>query len=551
MSDRVVGLDIGGTITRLVEARMSKGAFEIRKTAVVRSASLPAALREAGLKGCRAVVGVTGRDMILRMTQVPPVPQWQLRELMRFEIEDIAEQSGDELSADFNLLTGATRYTDDEMALLALVRDSLIAERSSELAGAGVKVSAFTPNAIALLNAVVATDGGEGTVMVASLGGRNTDIALIQDGELLYARNLGGGGDLFTDALRDAFRIDAKKAELAKRKLGCFATPGQQLTGQRGAVARALEAPLRQVTGMLQSTVVLCRNQLKATDLQLDRVLLCGAGASLPGLDQALTRSLGVPVEEFDPTEGYLTGAADIDEGRGADFAVAAGLAFMALLKDAYRIEILSEEEKKKREFATKTIWLVLASVLVLAHLVLAGIATQGNHAAASRDLSGMRREVGQRKAAVRSYERSVAEAREAAAKLSLLEDLTAPGGGVVATLDLLDAYLPAELWVESLRTHRGIEPGFGHGSERRPFVVVEGGGKEQSRSLTDAVTEVTLLLRGDPAVAGVVQHFSTDNRGAFHFSLSIDTSIFPTPAGEDDEAASDDGAAGDDPEAG
>ncbi|MHC4846208.1 MAG: pilus assembly protein PilM [Planctomycetota bacterium] len=543
MSERVVGLDIGGTITRLVEARMHKGAFEIRKTAKVRSASLPAALREAGLKGCRAIVGVTGRDMILRMTQVPPVPQWQLKELMRFEIEDVAEQSGDALSADFNLLTGAAIHTDDEMVLLALVRDSLILERSSELAGAGVKVGAFTPNAIALHNAVVATDGGEGTVMAASLAGRNTDIALIQDGELLYARNLGGGGDLFTDAIKDAFRIDPKKAELAKRKLGRFAAPGETLTGQKGAVARALVGPLRQVTGMLQSTVVLCRNQLKAADLQLDRVLLCGAGAGIPGLDQALTRSLGVPVQEFDPTDGYLTGAADIDGGRGADYAVATGLALMALLKDAYKVEILTEAEKKKREFSTKTVWLVLAAALVVVHLALAGWATKGNHDAASADVTTMRREVSRRKTALRNYERAVAEGREAAAKLTRLEDLTALGSGTLAVLDLLDAYLPPELWVESVRTQRAMEPGFDHGSERRPFVVVEGSGKEQSRSLTDAVTEVTLRLRADPAVAGVVQQFSTDNRGKFNFSLSIDTSVFPSEPADQDAAADDDEA--------
>jgi type IV pilus assembly protein PilM len=547
MSERIVGLDIGGTITRLVEARMHKGAFEIRKTGVVRSASLPAALREAGLKGCRAVVGVTGRDMILRMTQVPPVPMWQLRDLMRFEIEDVAEQSGDELSADFNMLTGAAMHSDDEMVLLALVRDSLILERSAELGGAGVKVGAFTPNAIALHNAVVATDGGDGTVMVASLAGRNTDIALIQDGELLYARNLGGGGDLFTDAIKDTFRIDTKKAELAKRKLATFAAPGETLTGQKGAVARALVGPLRQVTGMLQSTVVLCRNQLKAADLQLDRVLLCGPGASIPGLDQALTRSLGVPVQEFDPTDGYLTGSADIDKGRGSHFAVAAGLALMALLKDAYKIEILTEAEKKKREFSTKTVWLVVAAALVVVHLALAGWATKTNHDAASDDVTTMRREVSRRKSALRNYERAVAEAHEAAAKLTRLEDLTALGSGTLTVMDLLDAYLPPELWVESVRTQRAIEEGFGHGGERRPFVVVEGSGKEQSRSLTDAVTEVTLRLRGDPAVAGVVQQFSTDNRGKFNFSLSIDTSVFPSEPSDED--ADDDAA--DEPEAG
>ena len=38
--------------------------------------------------------------------------------------------------------------------------------------------------------------------------------------------------------------------------------------------------------------------------------------ASIPGLDQALTRSLGVPVARFDPTDGYLTEGAEIPDDR-------------------------------------------------------------------------------------------------------------------------------------------------------------------------------------------------------------------------------------------
>ena len=144
-----------------------------------------------------------------------------------------------------------------------------------------------------------------------------------------------------------------------------FPAPGEKLAGSQGAVARALEAPLRQVVGMLQSTVLLCKNQFKAADLRLTRVLLCGPGAALPGLDAALTRTLGVPVARFDPTEGYLVGEAEVPDGRGSDFTVATGLALMGTLPDAYRLEILTDKQRGKRRFATRTVWLIAAGVLV------------------------------------------------------------------------------------------------------------------------------------------------------------------------------------------
>jgi hypothetical protein len=74
--------------------------------------------------------------------------------------------------------------------------------------------------------------------------------------------------------------------------------------------------------------------------------------------------------------------------------------------------------------------------------------------------------------------------------------------------------------------------------------VIVEGSGKEQSRSLTDAVTELTQKLRHEPAIAQVKPRFSTDTRGAFTYSISIDTSVVAGTAPATDVASDDEAAA-------
>lgn len=550
MSGRVVGIDIGETTTRAVVGRTSRGAFEILDAAAFPSDDLPGGLAALGVKGCRAVVGVTGRDMILRTTQVPPVPAWQLAELMQFEIADIAEQSGDALSAGFALLSGAAAWDDEDLVLLALVRDTFIRARSAELTPAKVSVQAFTPNAIGLYNAAAATDGGDGVVLVAALRGANTDVALLNDGELVFARNLSGGGDLFTQAIGDAFRADRGKAEAAKRKLGVLARPGQRLEGQRGQVAAALEGGVRQVTGLLQSCVLLCRSQLKSSELRVDRVLLCGPGAALPGLDEALTRSLGIPVERFDPTEGYASRPIDALAEGGEAFAVATGLAMMGTLPDAYVLEVLPESEKRRREFVGKTLWLVLAAVLVVVHLALHVLVTKADYTAAEEDRRRLQREVEARKADMRTYERMLEDVGVLAGSLGTIEEWTAAGTGALAVLGQLDAHLPDELWVTAVRTTKAIEPGFGHGGVRRPMVVVEGKGKEQSRPLSEALVEITTRLRGQPGIATVLPHSAPDPRGDFAFDLRIDTSVFPQRVEDDGDAPAPDAGADVEPDA-
>lgn len=538
MSSRVIGIDLGTRTARVVEARLRKGAVELHTAGEFPADDLAGGLAALGLKGVPAAVGITGRDLNLRTTQVPPVPEWQLRELLGYEVDDIAEQMGDDLGSDFALLGGAAAFTDEDMALLALVRTSVVEQRAAELSAAKVASQGLTPNAVALHNAVVATDGGEGTVMVVGLRGQHTDVAVIHEGELAFARNLSGGGQLFTDAVAEEFGVDGAKAEQAKRKLGRFAQPGEQLPDKQARVARALEQPLRQVVAMLQSTVNLCRAQLQAPNLEVDRVLLCGPGAELPGLDTALTRALGMPVHVFDPCEGYVVGDAEELDERGPAYATAAGLAMMALLPGTTRVQVLSDAQRKAKVFKDKTLWLVLAGVLVLVHLGLYGWKVSEDAAAVDRDRSKLTRQVSQRESEVRRYRDAVAEAEQLSARMAVIHDVTAPGSGLLGVLELLDAHLPDELWVTDVSTARSVVPEFEHGGAPHPHVWVRGQGKELDRQLTGALSDLATLLRGHASVAAVVPTFE-DNRGRFTFELRIDTSVVPVL---DDGADDDDG---------
>ena len=42
--------------------------------------------------------------MIIRYSQVPPVPEWRLRTLMKYEVDEVGSQSGGDVSADYRKL---------------------------------------------------------------------------------------------------------------------------------------------------------------------------------------------------------------------------------------------------------------------------------------------------------------------------------------------------------------------------------------------------------------------------------------------------------------
>ena len=104
MASRATAVDIGSHSAKILVAQVGKHGVCVTGLAGLPSGDAGASLGEAGISVKDSVCGLAGRDMTLRYSQVPPTPDWQLRNLMDLEIQDLAQQSGGSLSADYNLL---------------------------------------------------------------------------------------------------------------------------------------------------------------------------------------------------------------------------------------------------------------------------------------------------------------------------------------------------------------------------------------------------------------------------------------------------------------
>jgi hypothetical protein len=103
MANKATAVDIGTHSAKVLVAQTGKHGVKILRFAGLPRGEGDAAisLAQAGVPLAASVVGLAGRDMTLRYSQVPPTPDWQLRNLMDLEIQDLAQQSGGTLSADY------------------------------------------------------------------------------------------------------------------------------------------------------------------------------------------------------------------------------------------------------------------------------------------------------------------------------------------------------------------------------------------------------------------------------------------------------------------
>ena len=307
MAKTATGVDIGLRTCKFIRGQYKGNTFHATEFGVenYETDELGAGWEWAdlGFKPLAARVGLSGRDVNIRYTRVPRVPDWQLRNLMRFEVSEIGDQSGVGVSSDFNLLPEMPEIEGEDIVLLAMARENLLEKHMDGLAAVGGKLDAFSPNAVALYNAwlrygVVQED----TVLVANIGHDNLDVAIARGPDLLFARNLSGGSRLFEDAIAQRFSVGSKKAEEIKIEMATLAPNAQYADANAEKASRAILGAAGQLLSLLQSTVLFCKSSptvacdiaIRSTDCwaTTSRTPWTGRGASSPGpCASALTNS--------------------------------------------------------------------------------------------------------------------------------------------------------------------------------------------------------------------------------------------------------------------
>jgi Tfp pilus assembly PilM family ATPase/Tfp pilus assembly protein PilN len=495
MARQVTGVDVGTRTASFLKGFYKGNTFHATGFHVSEgSGDSPESTWEATeleFKPLAARVGITGREMNLRYTRVPRVPDWQLRRLMRFEVEEVGGSSGAAVASDFNLLPDLPEVEGEDVVLLAMAREDLLETHAEGLEDLGGVLDSFAPASLGLYNAwlrygVIEED----SVLIANIGHENVDVVICRGPDLVFARNLTGGSKLFDESLAAQFGDSPRKAEELKKRLVNLTPGARQPDSNHEKASLAAMAPAGQLLSLLQSTVLFSKGQLKIPNLKVDRVLLCGGGAALEGLCPYISQGMGVKVELFDPfrvvdTSGLSSEESDLLEEYQLESVVALGLATMASDPEAYSIELLPESVRKRRDFMGGTMFLIAAVVLAVAYLGWSAVDLSGRKGALESTAASLSSKL---QRATRT-ERQTAELYTKSEELNTyaedLKRVLGSGEQIARGLDALHASLPVEFWLTSLESREGEDVELGVPRDnQQPILRVEGRAREGTSSM-------------------------------------------------------------------
>lgn len=511
-----VALDLGTTCLRAVSLKGTRGKLQVQEAIQIARTGedYPIAEAVSRLQAARApvrstVLGVPGRLATLRYNLVPPVPDWRLGMIMKYETQEIAEKSGEPLSCAYRKLELPESNSTDQVVLVGLGKDGLIQPLIDALQAAGGRPSLAVPNALGLYHAYVQTQASppRETVLLADIGAVETHVVLVTDGRLVFARSVQFGGRQADEAIASAVGVRVEQAVRFKEALETGKVPAQVVDG----VHTALRSAYGQLNTILQSSVTFCRAQTKISELPIESVLLAGGMARAPGLTTFLEGTFRVPVKIFRPNLGgqALPGAPE-------EWVTAIGLAAAAADTDGLNLDLLPAPARAQREFRERTRFLYgAAGMLVLAltiTLVLAAVA-RGSAGTKSAEVQSWQRRVQgfQQERQTASVENARIE--EQIARLQAELEINAFS---TRLLDKLQDCMPGGISLTRLRTARSVL-----GTQQYLQVELVGISDNSERNAIQHLSEFQRALESLPFVRRVELQPPVLDGGVYRFTMS------------------------------
>lgn len=321
MAQVIVGLDVGARTVRAARLRVGFRQVELEKlvAAPLGDEAWPA-IRDACQGADLVFSALPGDQITVRELDFPKAAARKL------DHDVLAVQLDGKIPFDVADVIFAHRVADrvgDLLKLLVVAAPRARLETHlAELRTRGLDPHEIAPGPLAIAE-LARRISPDDTVAFVDVGHQRTDIAIVEKGRFRRARTCSFGGADVTRAMARAFGVPPATADDWKQTAR-YLVAGD-LSGLSGNQHQAAAA-VRTATDLLVREI---RQTLAAHTLgggaPVGRVVLCGGGSKLQGLDEYLSSELGLAVVPLEPPAA-LAGAGGADVVAGAK-AIALALA--------------------------------------------------------------------------------------------------------------------------------------------------------------------------------------------------------------------------------
>lgn len=331
-SKSVLGVDLGTAGIKVAELSRSSGdRFDLKNYGVLEflakegtAAKLSDELLISGLKDLIRRVKPSAKNVVASISsfltfatviELPYLSQKDLEKAIPFEARKYIPIPLSEVVLDWSIINvKELPFPNVEVFLAAVPKNEAERYRSIFLS-AGLNLRALELENIALIRALI--DSDQSPLAIVNLGGRSTSIVIVDKGFERVSRNYELGGFEVTKALAVALDISYDRAEELKKTQGL---------SRDSSFNETITPLIDLIVFEAKKTIT---NYEESKKVKINKVILTGGQARMPGLKEYFNQKLGKEVLISDPLKriSFNKALGGILKDLGASLAVALGLA--------------------------------------------------------------------------------------------------------------------------------------------------------------------------------------------------------------------------------
>ncbi len=267
----------------------------------------------------RVVLSIPAIYTFSRIINLPKtIDSKDLEDAVSTEIQQYLPLASNELYSDFSILSSPA----DQYRILSVAVNKLLIESYMSLANLlGLEVVALEPTTTATNRLFGITDQHKVPTVLIDVGSVSTDITVYDD-DLVVSGTVTGGGDQYTDAIKQALSVTTQEATTIKARYGL------NLSKKQAEITKALKPLTDDIIKEVRRMVRYFEERINNNKKKIGQVVMLGGGANIPGLSDYLTNILRLPVRTFDPWSTISFGNLQLPKsGEEAIYSTVAGLA--------------------------------------------------------------------------------------------------------------------------------------------------------------------------------------------------------------------------------
>jgi type IV pilus assembly protein PilM len=309
-SKRVIGLDIGTSSIKLAEMDVSRkgaqllsfGFAPIPQGAVTGGEisdvpsvgmAIQSLVAEVGSKRKVAATAMWGTAVIVKKITIPRIDKKLIKDQIRFEAEQYIPFDINNISLAHHVLSSSAS-PDTMDILLVAAQNELVTQYTQAITMTGLSCGVLDVSGFALANCFELNYGRipRDVIGILNFGASITNFVVIQNGEVIFCRDIPVGGANYTNEIHKAMGVTIAEAEALKLS----AVSGREVPDE---VHSIISATNEAITDEIRNSLDFLSATTNGTTL--NRCFFTGGSSGISGLVESVSRSTGIPMEPFNP----------------------------------------------------------------------------------------------------------------------------------------------------------------------------------------------------------------------------------------------------------